>query len=128
MLARITSDTLVISGDLPRHKVTHLPSKYTFHSSRYVVFAWEAHEHGTEIHPQAEPTQLTLLHKEFEKKKNSFKSDVQKSIIDKYGGEEHLQVPPKELLLAQTVSYQVLRSYHCCCHRKIMLSTRDLVT
>ena len=94
------------------------------------MFAWEAHEHGTEIHPQAEPTQLTLLHKEFEKKKNNFKDDVQKSIIDKYGGEEHLQVPPRELLLAQTVSYQVfcIVLYLPVCHyRKTMWSTHDLV-
>ena len=67
------------------------------------VFAWEATDHGTDIHPQAEPTQLTMMHKEFQNKKEDFKGDLQQSILDKYGGEEHLDAPPKELLLAQTV-------------------------
>ena len=70
----------------------------------HVVFAWEAVEHETDIHPQAEPTQLTLMHREFQNKKDGFKKDLQQSILDKYGGEEHLEIPAKELLLAQTVS------------------------
>ena len=72
--------------------------------SLFSVFAWEATGHGTDIHPQAEPTQLTMMHHEFRKKKEDFKTDLQQSILDKYGGEEHLDAPPKELLLAQTVS------------------------
>ena len=70
----------------------------------HIVFAWEAVEHETDIHPQAEPTQLTLMHREFQNKKDGFKKDLQQSILDKYGGKEHLEIPAKELLLAQTVS------------------------
>lgn len=38
-------------------------------------------------------------------KKDAFKTDQQKSILEQYGGEEHLDAPPKELLLAQTEEY-----------------------
>jgi len=43
------------------------------------------------------------MHKQFKEKKKNFKSDQQQSILEKYGGEEHLDAPPKELLMAQTV-------------------------
>lgn len=42
---------------------------------------------------------------EFEKKKTEFKTDVNKSILDKYGGAEHLDAPPRELIFAQTEEY-----------------------
>ena len=74
----------------------------------YTVFAWEAYEHGTDIHPVAEPTALSMMHQEFLEKKDNFKTDLQQSILDKYGGEEHLEAPPKELLLAQTVSIMIM--------------------
>ncbi|KAI4458225.1 step ii splicing factor slu7 [Holotrichia oblita] len=54
------------------------------------LFAWEAYEKGVDVHLLAEPTKLELLQKEYDKK---------------YGGEEHLQAPPKSLLLAQTEDY-----------------------
>lgn len=69
------------------------------------LFAWEAYERGVDVHLLAEPTKLELLKKEYEKKKDQFKSQVQDSILDKYGGEEHLDVPSKSLLLAQTENY-----------------------
>lgn len=53
----------------------------------------------------AEPTKLELLQKEYDKKKDQFKSQVHQSILERYGGEEHLQAPPKTLLLAQTEDY-----------------------
>ncbi|XP_044258037.1 pre-mRNA-splicing factor Slu7 [Tribolium madens] len=69
------------------------------------LFAWEAYEKGVDVHLLAEPTKLELLQKEYEKKKEQFKSKVQGSILEKYGGEEHLEAPPKSLLLAQTEDY-----------------------
>ena len=69
------------------------------------VFAWEAYEHGTDIHPLADPTKLEMMHKEFKVKKEDFKSEQQQSVLEKYGGGEHLDAPPKELLLAQTEHY-----------------------
>ncbi|XP_063930764.1 pre-mRNA-splicing factor Slu7 [Zophobas morio] len=69
------------------------------------LFAWEAYERGVDVHLLAEPTKLELLQKEYEKKKEQFKSKVQGNILEKYGGEEHLEAPPKTLLLAQTEDY-----------------------
>lgn len=69
------------------------------------VFAWEAYEHGTDVHLQADPTKLELLAQEVQKRKEDFKSTAKDSILSKYGGEEHLQAPPKQLLLAQTEDY-----------------------
>ena len=74
-----------------------------FELSSHPVFAWEAYERGTDIHLQADPTKLELLHKEFERRKGDFKQSAKDSILEKYGGQEHLNVPPKQLLLAQTV-------------------------
>lgn len=89
--------------------LTHRVSDFTMESrcfSKHVlfsVFAWESYEHGSDIHPLADPTKLELMHSEFKKKKQNFKGEQQQSILEKYGGEEHLDAPPKALLLAQTV-------------------------
>lgn len=80
------------SGDTQKHSVAQ-------------VFAWEAYEKGVDVHLLAEPTKLEMLQKEYDKKKDQFKSQVQESILQRYGGEEHLQAPPKPLLLAQTEEY-----------------------
>ena len=69
-----------------------------------IVFAWEAYEKGTDAHVQADPTKLELLAREFHKRKDTFVETKKESILSKYGGEEHLDAPPKQLLLAQTVA------------------------
>ncbi|XP_076250652.1 pre-mRNA-splicing factor Slu7 isoform X1 [Rhynchophorus ferrugineus] len=74
------------------------------HSSAQ-LFAWEAYQKGVDVHLLAEPTKLELLQKEYDKKKDQFKTKVQSNILEKYGGEEHLDAPPKTLLLAQTEDY-----------------------
>jgi len=81
-----------ISGDT----VTHAQS---------TMFAWDASRKGLDVHVLAEPTKLEVLKKEFEKKKGEFKTEVNKSILDKYGGEEHLEAPPRELIFSQTENY-----------------------
>ena len=68
------------------------------------MFAWEAYEKGADVHLQADPTKLELLAREFKEKKEKFEDSQKQTIVDKYGGEEHLAAPPRELLLAQTVS------------------------
>jgi pre-mRNA-processing factor SLU7 len=68
-------------------------------------FAWEASEKGSDVHMHANPTQADLLYREYQKKKEKLKDTVKDSILDTYGGAEHLQAPPKELLLAQTEHY-----------------------
>ncbi|KAJ2591489.1 mRNA splicing protein [Coemansia sp. RSA 1797] len=63
------------------------------------VFAWEAGERGnSSAHLQANPTQTALMYKEYKGKTSDIKSTRQQEILQKYGGEEHLQAPPRELL------------------------------
>ncbi|TPX35131.1 hypothetical protein SmJEL517_g02417 [Synchytrium microbalum] len=70
------------------------------------AFAWEAADmRGKDVHMQALPTQGELLFKEYQSKKSTVADKQKDSILAKYGGEEHLQAPPKELLLAQTEQY-----------------------
>ncbi|CAG8585594.1 1274_t:CDS:2 [Funneliformis caledonium] len=69
------------------------------------LFAWQAYDKGTDVHLQANPTQGELLHREYLQKKEKLKDTSKDSILAKYGGEEHLDAPPKELLLAQTETY-----------------------
>lgn len=80
------------TGDTQKHAVAQL-------------FAWEAYEKGVDVHLLAEPTKLEMLQKEYDKKKDQFKSQVQESVLKRYGGEDHLQAPSKSLLLAQTEDY-----------------------
>lgn len=47
------------------------------------VFAWEAYERGSEVHLQADPTKLELLHKSFKVKKEDFKEKQRDSILEK---------------------------------------------
>ncbi|KAJ8254630.1 hypothetical protein GJAV_G00195170 [Gymnothorax javanicus] len=69
------------------------------------LFAWEAYDKGSEVHLQADPTKLELLHQSFKVKKEDFKEKQKESILAKYGGQEHLDAPPRELRLAQTEDY-----------------------
>ncbi|OCT88364.1 pre-mRNA-splicing factor SLU7 [Xenopus laevis] len=69
------------------------------------LFAWEAYEKGSDVHLQADPTKLEVLAQSFKVKKEDFEHEQKKSILEKYGGQEHLNIPPVELLLAQTEDY-----------------------
>ncbi|XP_076164779.1 pre-mRNA-splicing factor Slu7 isoform X2 [Ptiloglossa arizonensis] len=80
------------SGDTQRHANAQL-------------FAWEAHERGVDVHLLAEPTKLELLKQEYDKKRDELKDKARGSIINRYGGEEHLDALPSSLLLAQTEQY-----------------------
>ena len=83
-------------------------TRYTGDTQRHAtaqLFAWEAHGKGVDVHVLAEPTKLELLQNEYDTKKEEFKDSVKDNVLQKYGGEEYLQVPPKQLLLAQTETY-----------------------
>ncbi|KAK7071097.1 mRNA splicing protein, partial [Halocaridina rubra] len=77
----------------------------TVSQAKAQLFAWDAYEKGVDVSLQAEPTKLELLQKQFINKKEEFKKKVSDDLLEKYGGKEHLDVPPTELLLAQTESY-----------------------
>lgn len=69
------------------------------------MFAWEAQNLGVDVHLLAEPTKAEKLKAEYVGKKDEVKSTIQESILERYGGREHLDAPPKALLLAQTEHY-----------------------
>lgn len=77
----------------------------TINHAKAQLFAWEAHEKGVDVHLLAEPTKLELLRKEYDKKKDQIKNNIKGDVLERYGGEEYLETPPKTLLLAQTEDY-----------------------
>ena len=77
----------------------------TVEHAKTQIFAWEASQRGVDINLLSEPTKLATLQKEYEKKKSQFEDKLSESILSKYGGAEHLEAPPKSLLLAQTEEY-----------------------
>ena len=77
----------------------------TVEQAKAQSFAWEAYEQGVDVSLLAEPTKLEMLKKQFIDKKEEFKQKVSDGLLEKYGGKEHLKVPPRELLLAQSEDY-----------------------
>jgi pre-mRNA-processing factor SLU7 len=69
------------------------------------MFAWETNEKGVDTHQQAEPTKLELLHKEFKNRYEEYAKNIKASVLEKYGGAEHLQELPRELIFSQTENY-----------------------
>lgn len=82
--------------------------RYTGDTTKHAeaqLFAWEAGHVGVDVHLLAEPTKAEKLKVEYSSKKEQIKSSIQESILERYGGKEHLEAPPKALLLAQTEQY-----------------------
>jgi pre-mRNA-processing factor SLU7 len=69
------------------------------------LFAWQSEARGNDIHLNANPTQGQLLHQAYRETKEELRDTSKVSVLAKYGGEEHLAKPPKELLLGQTEEY-----------------------
>jgi len=80
-------------------------SESTTDMANVQLFAWQAADKGSDVHLQANPTQAEMLHKKFKEKKAEQQDTNKESILAKYGGEEHLDAPARELLLAQTENY-----------------------
>lgn len=68
------------------------------------IFSWEAYKHNVNVHAQAQPTQLELMHKEFHRKQQHLADLKKKNLLTIYGGAEHLDVP-QSLLLSQSEVY-----------------------
>lgn len=82
--------------------------RYTGESKDFAqaqVFALDAMDKGVDVHFHAEPTKAAVLRKSYRGKKEEHSQSLKNSVIEKYGGVEHLQAPPKELLIAQTEHY-----------------------
>lgn len=65
------------------------------------MFAWQSAQRGNNVNMSSNPTAGELLHREFQQKKEAMKDTTKTSILAKYGGEEHLESLPKELLMGQ---------------------------
>lgn len=68
-------------------------------------FTSAAYEKGQELHLNAEPTQVEMMNKLFREKKAALAASKQTAVLDKYGGEKHLQPVDPRLLLAQSENY-----------------------
>jgi len=68
------------------------------------VFSWEAYKHGANVHFQAQPTQLEQMYKQHLDKKKALEEEKKDSLLDRYGGREHLEVP-RGVQFAQTEHY-----------------------
>ncbi|KAI6659787.1 Pre-mRNA-splicing factor SLU7-like [Oopsacas minuta] len=104
--------------DNPYSNTGKVPSEVPFAGENFVrssgetsdmakaqLFTWEAFERGVELHLQGEPTKAELLYKEVNQRKDAFNNEIKQEILDKYGGEEYLKVPPKELIFSQNERY-----------------------
>jgi len=69
-----------------------------------MIFAWESYKHGEKIHDTAQPTQALRMWQVFKQRSKDLKAEQQRELVQKYGGEEHLN-PPQELLFAQNDNY-----------------------
>lgn len=69
-----------------------------------MIFAWDSYKHGEKIHDTAQPTQALKMWQVFKQRSKDLKTEQQKELVEKYGGEEHLNAP-KELLFAQNDNY-----------------------
>jgi len=67
-------------------------------------FAWDAYKHGEKIHDFAQPTQASKMHDIFKNRSENLKETQQKELLEKYGGEEHLEAP-REILFSQEENY-----------------------
>ena len=66
------------------------------------LFAWQSGQRGSSVNISSNPTAAEMLNREFLQKKEVMKDTTKTSILSKYGGEEHLQTLPRELLTGQT--------------------------
>ncbi|CAK0837798.1 unnamed protein product [Prorocentrum cordatum] len=68
------------------------------------VFAWDSYKHGEKVHDLAMPTQALKMFQVYKQRAKDLKDTQQKELLDKYGGEQHLNAPT-ELIFAQNDNY-----------------------
>ena len=69
------------------------------------LYELEANAKGQALHLNADPTTAELMNKIYREKKERLQASKVNRVLDKYGGAEHLERPPDELLFAQTEAY-----------------------
>ena len=76
----------------------HRPSGDAAEFEKLQKFAWQSERAGGDVHLQANPTEAEARHKKLVEESEKKKVAIRSSVLDKYGGAEHLAAPPKELL------------------------------
>ncbi|CBQ69368.1 related to step II splicing factor SLU7 [Sporisorium reilianum SRZ2] len=69
------------------------------------LFSWQAEARGNDLNLQANPTANERQYREFQQRKDKLRDETKGSILDKYGGAEHFDALPRELLTGQTEQY-----------------------
>lgn len=69
------------------------------------AFALQSEDRGEDIHLQANPTINELQHREYQQKREKLNAQIKGSILERYGGAEHFDNVPRELLAGQTEKY-----------------------
>eukprot|EP00913_Durusdinium_trenchii_P034776 g32531.t1 len=69
-----------------------------------MCFAWDSYKHGEKIHDTAQPTQALKMFEVYKNRATNLKEQQQKELLDKYGGEEHMEAP-RELIFSQNENY-----------------------
>jgi len=69
------------------------------------LYQFEAYDKGQNLHMNADPTTVEVMNKMYREKKEKLKDGKANKILEKYGGQEHMEAPPAELLYAQTETY-----------------------
>jgi pre-mRNA-processing factor SLU7 len=73
-------------------------------------FAWQSERTGGDVHLQANPTEAEVRHKKLREDTETERSAIRSSVLDKYGGAEHLAVLPKELLKSTELFVQYTKT------------------
>mmetsp|Transcript_85092 Transcript_85092/g.150477 ORF Transcript_85092/g.150477 Transcript_85092/m.150477 type:complete len:672 (-) Transcript_85092:26-2041(-) len=69
-----------------------------------MLFAWDSYKHGEKIHDTAQPTQALKMYEVYKNRAEDLKNAQAKELVDKYGGQEHMDAP-KELIFSQNETY-----------------------
>jgi len=69
-----------------------------------MCFAWDSYKHGEKIHDTAQPTQALKMFEVYKNRATNLKEQQQKELMDKYGGQEHMEAP-RELIFSQNENY-----------------------
>merc|ERR1711974_33991 len=69
-------------------------------------FVWDANRKGVDLHFYADPTRVYLMKDHVKNKKAEIRDKHKNQVLDRYGGEEHLQKPDNELIYGQTADYK----------------------
>lgn len=69
-----------------------------------MLFAWDSYKVGQTIHDTAQPTQALKMYEVYKNRSEDLKKTQQQELVDKYGGQDHMNAP-QELLFAQNDNY-----------------------